>query len=33
MDGVPNANLFDFMFRLVNFGKGLCLSADELQQI
>ena len=33
MDGVPNANLFEFMFLLVNFGKDLCSSANELQQI
>ena len=32
MDRVPNANLFDFMFLLVNFGKVLCSSANELQQ-
>ena len=32
MDGVPNANLFDYMFLLVNFGKVLCSSANELQQ-
>ena len=30
--GVPNANLFNFMFLLVNFGKVLCSSAKELQQ-
>ena len=24
--GAPNANLFDFMFRLVDFGKVLCSS-------
>ena len=30
--GVPNANLFNFMFLLVNFGKVLCSSANELQQ-
>ena len=25
--GVPNANLFNFTFLLVNFGKVLCSSA------
>ena len=30
--GVPNANLFNFTFLLVDFGKMLCLSAKELQQ-
>ena len=30
--GVPNVNLFDFMFVLVNYGKVLCSSANELQQ-
>ena len=30
--GVPNANLFNFTFLLVDFGKVLCLSANELQQ-
>ena len=30
--GVPNANLFNFMFLLVDFGKVLCSSAKELQQ-
>ena len=30
--GVPNANLFNFMFLLVDFGKTLCSSANELQQ-
>ena len=30
--GVPNANLFNFMFPLVDFGKTLCSSANELQQ-
>ena len=28
--GVPNANLFNFTFLLVNFGKVLCLSANKL---
>ena len=28
--GVPNANLFNFTFLLVNFGKVLCSSANEL---
>ena len=30
--GVPNANLFNFPFLLVNFGKVLCSSANELQK-
>ena len=30
--GVPNANLFNFTFLLVNFGKVLCSSAIKLQQ-
>ena len=30
--GIPNANLFNFTFLLVNFGKVLCSSANELQQ-
>ena len=30
--GVPNANLFNFTFLLVDFGKVLCWSANELQQ-
>ena len=30
--GVPNANLFNFKFLLVNFGEVLCSSAHELQQ-
>ena len=30
--GVPNANLFNFMFLFVNFGKVLCSSVNELQQ-
>ena len=29
---VPNANLFPFTFLLVDFGKVLCSSANELQQ-
>ena len=29
--GVPNANLFNFTFFLVNFGKVLCSSSNELQ--
>ena len=29
--GVPNANLFNFTFLLVDFGKVLCSSANELQ--
>ena len=28
--GVPNANLFNFMVLLVDFGKVLCSSANEL---
>ena len=30
--GVLNANLFNFTLLLVNFGKGLCSSAKEIQQ-
>ena len=30
--GVPNVNLFNFRFLLINFGKVLCSSANELQQ-
>ena len=30
--GVLNTNLSNFTCRLVDFGKGLCLSANELQQ-
>ena len=30
--GVPNANLFNFTFLLVDFGEVLCPSANELQQ-
>ena len=30
--GVPNANLFNFTFLLVDFGKVLCSSMKELQQ-
>ena len=30
--GVPNANLLNFAFLLVDFGKVLCLSTKELQQ-
>ena len=30
--GVPNANLFNFRFLLVDFGKVLCSSVNELQQ-
>ena len=30
--GIPNANLFNFTFLPVNFGKVLCSSANELQQ-
>ena len=28
---VPNVNLFNFRFLLVDFGKVLCSSANELQ--
>ena len=30
--GVPNVNLLNFRFLLVDFGKVLCSSANELQQ-
>ena len=30
--GVPNANLFNFTFSLVDFGRVLCSFANELQQ-
>ena len=30
--GVPNTNLFNFTFLLVDFGKVLCWSLNELQQ-
>ena len=30
--GVPDANLFNFTFLLVDFGKVFCWSAHELQQ-
>ena len=30
--GVPNTNLYNFTRLLVDFGKFLCSSADELQQ-
>ena len=29
---VPNANLFNFTFLLVDFGQVLCSFANELQQ-
>ena len=29
---VPNVNLFNFRFLLVDFGKVLCSSANELQK-
>ena len=29
--GVPNVNLFDFMFLLVDYGKALCSTANKLQ--
>ena len=31
-DGVPNANLFNFTFLLVDFGQVLCSFTNELQQ-
>ena len=30
--GVPNVNLFNFRFLLIDFGKVFCSSANELQQ-
>ena len=30
--GVPNANLFNVMFLLVDFGKVLCSTTNELQE-
>ena len=30
--GFKNVNLFNFSFLLVDFGKVLCSSANELQQ-
>ena len=30
--GVPNSNLLNFTFLLVDFGKVLCSSARDLQQ-
>ena len=30
--GVPNANLFNFTFLLIDFGKVLCSSTNEIQQ-
>ena len=30
--GVPNVNLFDFIFLLVDYGKVLCSLANNLQQ-
>ena len=30
--GVPNANVLNFTFLLIDFGKLLCPSANELQQ-
>ena len=30
--GAPNANLFNFTFILVDFGKAFCSSANELHQ-
>ena len=32
LHGAPNANLFNFTFLLVNFGKVLCSSVNEIQQ-
>ena len=29
--GVPNVNLFDFMFFLVDYGKVLCFTVNKLQ--
>ena len=29
--GVPNVNLFDFMFLLVDYGNVLCSTANELR--
>ena len=31
--GVPNVNLFDFMFLLVDYGKVLCSTANEVPQM
>ena len=30
--GVPNVNLFNFRFLLVDFGKVFCSSANEIKQ-
>ena len=30
--GVPNANLFNYTFFLIDFGEVLCSSVNELQQ-
>ena len=30
--GVPNANMFNFTFLMVDFGKVLCSFANKLQQ-
>ena len=30
--GVPNVNLFDFVFLLVDYSKGLCYSPNKLRQ-
>ena len=30
--GVPNANLFNCPFLLIDFGKVLCSTSNELQQ-
>ena len=30
--GVPNANLFDFVFLLVDYSKVLCYSPNKLRQ-
>ena len=32
-DGVPNANLFNSLFLLVDFGKVLCSSDNELEKM
>lgn len=32
LHGVPNINLFDFMLLLVDYGKVLCSTVNELQQ-
>ena len=32
LHGFPNINLFDFMLLLVDYGKVLCSTVNELQQ-